>query len=101
MTSDIPLGDVPGLSVPDGVRYEVAEDIFADLIGWCATQIAQEKSRLQPDAARLQGWADEAAGYVAQRKALNPQDAAGVAAVVARYAPVVRLRYPGRRTGLQ
>ena len=43
----------------EGVRYEVAEDLFGDLIGWCAAQIADEEKKPQPELAAVKRWTDQ------------------------------------------
>ena len=90
MTSENPRGDLPSLTMREGVRYEVAEDLFGDLIGWCAAQIADEKKKPQPDPIAVKRWTDQAAQYVAERKALHAADTDAVEATIARYAPMVR-----------
>jgi prevent-host-death family protein len=92
-------GDLPPLTMREGVRYEVAEDLFGDLIGWCAAQIAEEKKKQAPDRAAVQQWIDQVAQYAAERKALRAHDTDAVEAVIAQYGPMVRDLFPGRRAG--
>lgn len=75
----------PPLSPREGVRYEVAEDVFGDLIGWCSEQVGLELEKSNPDAARIQELTDQARGYVAERRALHPDDLESVNAVLNKY----------------
>jgi hypothetical protein len=89
----------PQLSLQAGARYEVAEDLFGDLIGWCATQIAAEKKKPAPDLHAIQRWTEQAAQYSGERKALHARDTAAVEAAIATYGPQVRELYPNRGAG--
>ncbi|QNE18547.1 hypothetical protein F1D05_12330 [Kribbella qitaiheensis] len=97
MATDIP-DEKAAPTLREGVDYEVAEDVFGDLIGWCAAQAEAESAKPDPDPAVLQKWEDQATQYVAERKALDPRDRAAVAAAIAKYTPLVRQLYPGRWT---
>ncbi|MGW6278938.1 hypothetical protein [Kribbella sp. NPDC055071] len=94
-----PTGDDSQVSLHAGVRYEVAEDLFGDLIGWCAAQITAERKKSDPDPEAMQGWIDQAAAYSAERRALRVRDTAAVEAAIATYGPQVRALYPSRTTG--
>jgi hypothetical protein len=86
-TPDQPAAE---LTAEEGVRYEVAEDLYGDLIGWCAEQAAAERAKPDPDPAELQRFKDQAILYVAERRALDPRDAAAVGAAVTKYSALVR-----------
>ena len=95
MTTDIP-DEKPAPSLQEGVDYEVAEDVFGDLIGWCAAQAEAESAKPDPDPAVLQKWQDQATRYVSERKALDPRNHSAVTAAIAQYTPLLRQIYPGR-----
>lgn len=92
-------GGVTPLSFDAGLRYEVAEDLFGDLIGWCSAQATEEEKKPEPDQAVVQGWIERAAEYSAERQALHAHDVEAVEAAIAKYGPMVRDLYPGRRAG--
>jgi hypothetical protein len=96
-TNDFGGGMAP-LPFEAGLRYEVAEDLFGDLIGWCSAQAAEEEKKPKPDPAVVKRWVDQAAQYSAERQALHAHDVEAVEAAIAKYGPIVRDLYPGRRT---
>jgi len=96
MASSNPDRPAADLTLEEGVRYEVVEDLYGDLIGWCAEQAATERAKPNPDPAELQRWKDQAVQYVAERKALDPRDQAAVEAAVTKYSALVREIRPER-----
>jgi hypothetical protein len=87
--TDIPA-DKPWPSLQEGVRYEVAQDLFGHLIGECSAKLANERRKDAPDPTELQRWSDQASRYAAERAALDPRDTEAVEAVIAKYGPIVR-----------
>ncbi|WP_020385521.1 hypothetical protein [Kribbella catacumbae] len=97
--TDVPP-DKPWPSLQEGVRYEVAQDLFGHLIGQCSAKLAEERHKETPDPAELQRWTSQATQYAAERAALDPRDQEAVEAVIAKYGPVVRgLRSGGDNSG--
>lgn len=92
--TDVP--DKPWPSLQEGVRFEVAQDLFGHLIGQCSAELAAERRKETPDPAVLERWTGQATRYAAERSALDPRDQDGVEAVIAEYGPIVRGLRNGR-----
>lgn len=89
----MPVVPQPGLFCRTGVRYEVALDVLGAMISHYAEAIAQARDQGDSTAeavARLQGLQ---ADIRDRREALDPRDAAAIAAVIALYGPQVRLAF--------
>jgi hypothetical protein len=96
--TDVP--DKPWPTMQEGVRYEVAQDLFGHLIGQCSAKLAAERKNTTPDPAELKRWTDQAAQYAAERAELDPRDQAAVEAAISKYGPIVRgLRASGQNSG--
>jgi hypothetical protein len=93
-TEGIPVAkDVPA----PRTRYEMADALYDQLIGWVSWQVGSESAKPEPDQAEVIRLNEQAAQLAADREALDPDDQAAVEAVIAEYADIVREFYPGRR----
>lgn len=93
--------DLPAWTARQGVEFEVAEDIFGDLIAYCVRQLNAEEQREQPNQDRIAHWQDELARYARERRALDGTDAAAVAGVLETYGPLVRELYHGENAAAE
>jgi hypothetical protein len=84
--------------VPDPrTRYELADALYDQLIGWVSWQAGSESAKPEPDQAEVIQLKAQATQLAADREALDPDDQAAVEAVIAEYADIVRDFFPGRR----
>lgn len=84
------LPDKPWPTQQEGIRYEVAQDLFGHLIGQCSAKLTAERRKETPDPAELERLTSQATQYAAERSALDPRDQESVEAVIAKYGPIVR-----------
>jgi hypothetical protein len=91
-------GSSVGSKLPDPARrYEIADNLYDELITWCAFHAKQGPDAPGSTQAAVDNFTKLVAQYTAERKALDPGDSAAIDAVIIKYADNVRDFYPGRR----
>ncbi|MDR2031386.1 MAG: hypothetical protein LBP86_03810 [Azoarcus sp.] len=74
----------------EAIDFECAREVITDLRAILTGQITEEKTKPQPDAARLERLYTERSRLFRERAGLHVRDHAEVARVQAKYGPLVR-----------
>jgi hypothetical protein len=77
----------------ESINYEVAEDLFGDLIADCAARIHEAETADPPDLVAAKRWGREQAEWARQRRILPFATAEEIENIIETYSPIVRARY--------
>lgn len=71
-------------------QYEVAREIFNDLISWHTRAIWDEKQKNDPNPIMINRWERDLARYCDERRELKPADQQSAEKVINEYGKLVR-----------
>ena len=74
-------------------RYETAQEALGMMVAMRSSWIADERSKKNPDATKIEQWRSEQREYGFAEEDLSLDDEAGIERILATYSPLVRANF--------